>query len=128
MKIWLDLSTTFVRQYEYNCELTPTRKTLERTKRKPSEDHKTYDKRWKKMAAKVEPPMIEEEIVRMFIKTHDPSYFEEIFCMTGYLFAAIVNKLKESDEFVKAEKIVNVSTLKMQLEALQDQNNSGKKP
>nr|XP_027093584.1 uncharacterized protein LOC113713985 [Coffea arabica] len=74
--------------YEYNCELAPTRATLEGTKRKPSEDHKTYAKRWRKLAAKVEPPMIENEI---------------------------------------AGKIVNVSTLKMQLEALQGQNNSGKK-
>ncbi|XP_027171636.1 uncharacterized protein LOC113771226 [Coffea eugenioides] len=127
MRTWLDLSTAFVRQYEYNCELAPTRTTLEGTKRKPSEDHKTYAKRWRKLAAKVEPPMTENEIVRTFIKTHDPPYFEEIFRMTGCSFAEIVNKLEEFDEFVKAGKIVNVSTLKMQLEALQGQNNSGKK-
>nr|XP_027103115.1 uncharacterized protein LOC113724405 [Coffea arabica] len=88
MRSWIDLSTAFMRQYEYNCELAPTRATLEGTKRKPSEDHKTYAKRWRKLAAKVEPPMIENEI---------------------------------------AGKIVNVSTLKMQLEALQGQNNSEKK-
>ncbi|XP_027109231.1 uncharacterized protein [Coffea arabica] len=88
MRSWMDLSTAFMRQYEYNCELAPTRTTLEGTKRKPSEDHKTYARRWRKLAAKVEPPMTENEI---------------------------------------AGKIVNVSTLKMQLEALQGQNNSGKK-
>ena len=48
--------------------------------------------------------------------------------MTRCSFAAIVNKLEEFDEFVRAGKIVNVSTLKMQLEALQDQSGSGKKP
>ncbi|XP_027171981.1 uncharacterized protein LOC113771608 [Coffea eugenioides] len=127
MRTWLDLSTAFVRQYEYNCELAPTRTTLESTKRKPSEDHKTYAKRWRKVAAKVEPPMSEDEIIHTFIKAHDPPYFEEIFRMIGCSFAAIVNKLEEFDEFVKAEKIVNVSTLKMQLEALQGQNNGGKK-
>ena len=78
MKSWLDLSTAFVRQYEYNCELAPTRTTLEGTKRKPSEDHKIYAKRWRKLAAKVEPPMTEEETVRIFIKAHDPPNFEEI--------------------------------------------------
>nr|XP_027067878.1 uncharacterized protein LOC113693538 [Coffea arabica] len=88
MRSWMDLSTAFIRQYEYNCELAPTRATLEGTKRKPSEDHKTYAKRWRKLAAKVEPPMTENEI---------------------------------------AGKIVNMSTLKMQLEALQGQNDSGKK-
>nr|XP_027090344.1 uncharacterized protein LOC113711376 [Coffea arabica] len=45
MRTWLDLSTVFVRQYEYNCELASTRTTFEGTKRKPSEDHKTYAKR-----------------------------------------------------------------------------------
>nr|XP_027122101.1 uncharacterized protein LOC113739054 [Coffea arabica] len=55
MRSWMDLSTAFMRQYEYNCEVTPTRTTLEETKRKPSEDHKTYAKRWRKLAAKVEP-------------------------------------------------------------------------
>ncbi|XP_027076953.1 uncharacterized protein [Coffea arabica] len=72
--------------------------------------------------------MTEEEIVCTFIKAHDPSYFEEIFRMTGSSFAAIINKLEEYDEFVKVEKIVNVSALKLQLDALQNQNNSGKKP
>nr|XP_027067607.1 uncharacterized protein LOC113693243 [Coffea arabica] len=128
VKTWLDLSTAFVKQYEFNCELAPTRTTLEGTKRKPSEDHKTYAKRWRKLAAKVEPPMTEEEIVRTFIKAHDPPYFEEIFRMTGSPFAAIINKLEEYDEFVKAGKIVNVSALKLQLDALQNQNNNGKKP
>ncbi|XP_027127717.1 uncharacterized protein [Coffea arabica] len=118
MRTWLDLSTTFVRQYGYNCELTPTRTTLEGTKRKPSEDHKTYAKRWRRLAAKVEPSMIEEEIVCTFIKTHDPPYFKKIFRMTGCSFAAIINKLEEYDEYVKAGKIANVSALKSQLDAL----------
>nr|XP_027122281.1 uncharacterized protein LOC113739250 [Coffea arabica] len=60
VKTWLDLLTVFVKQYEFNCELAPTRTTLEGTKRKPSEDHKTYGKRWRKLAAKVQPPMTEE--------------------------------------------------------------------
>ncbi|XP_071939912.1 uncharacterized protein [Coffea arabica] len=128
VKTWLDLSNAFIRQYEYNCELAPTRTTLEGTKRRPSEDHKTYAKRWRKIAAKVEPPMTEDEIIRTFIKAHDPPYFEEIFRRTGCTFAAIVNKLEEYDDFVRAGKIVNVSALKSQVEALQGQGSSGKKP
>nr|XP_027093704.1 uncharacterized protein LOC113714104 [Coffea arabica] len=128
MRTWLDLSTAFVRQYEYNCELAPTRTTLKGTKRKPSENHKTYAKRWRKLAAKVEPPMIEDEIVRTFIKAHDPPYFEEIFRMIGCSFAAIINKLEEYDEYVKAGKIVNVSALKSQLDALQGQSNNKREP
>ncbi|XP_071900964.1 uncharacterized protein [Coffea arabica] len=128
VKTWLDLSNAFIRQYEYNCELAPTRTTLEGTKRRLSEDHKTYAKRWRKIAAKAEPPMTEDEIVRTFIKAHDPPHFEEIFRMTGCSFAAIVNKLEEYDDFVRSEKIVNVSALKSQVEALQGQGSSGKKP
>ena len=55
MRTWLDLSIAFARQYEYNCEFAPIRTTLEGTKRKPSEDHKTYAKRWRKLTVKVEP-------------------------------------------------------------------------
>ncbi|XP_027183903.1 uncharacterized protein LOC113782193 [Coffea eugenioides] len=128
MRTWVDLSTAFVRQYEYNCEFAPTRITLEKIKRKPSEHHKTYAKRWRKLTAKVEPPMNEEEIVRTFIKTHDLPYFEKIFHMTGCSFVEIINKLEEYDEFARAGEIVNVSALKSQLEALQNQNNSSKKP
>ncbi|XP_071939953.1 uncharacterized protein [Coffea arabica] len=127
VKTWLDLSNAFIRQYEYNYELAPTRTTLEGTKRRPSEGHKTYAKRWRKIAAKVEPPMTEDEIVRTFIKAHDPPHFEEIFRMTGCSFAAIVNKLEEYDDFVRTGKIVNVSALKSQVEALQGQGSSGKK-
>ncbi|XP_027095994.1 uncharacterized protein [Coffea arabica] len=127
MRSWMDLSTAFVRQYEYNCELAPTRTILDGTKRKPSENHKTYAKRWRKLAAKMEPPMTENEIVRTFIKAHDPPYFEEIFRITGCSFAEIVNKLEEYDEFVRAGKMVNVSSLKSQLEAMQSQSSSSKK-
>ena len=108
IKTWLDLSITFVRQYEYNYEFAPTRTTLKGIKRKPSEDHKTYTKYWRKLVAKVELLMTEEEIVCTFIRAKDPPYFEEIFHMTGCSFLAIINKLKEFDEFVKAKKIVNV--------------------
>ncbi|XP_071939928.1 uncharacterized protein [Coffea arabica] len=127
MRSWFDLSTAFMRQYEYNCERAPTRTALEGTKRKPSEDHKTYAKRWSKLAAKVEPPMTEDDIVRTFIKAHDPPYFEEIFQMTRCSFAEIVNKLEEYDKFMRAGKIVNVSALKSQLEAMQSQSSSSKK-
>nr|XP_027095940.1 uncharacterized protein LOC113715837 [Coffea arabica] len=118
IRTWLDLSTAFVRQYKYNCELALTKTTLEGNKRKPSENHKTYAKRWRRLAAKMEPLMTEEKIVCTFIKTHDPPYFEEIFRMIGCSFAAIINKLEEYDEYVKARKIVNVSALKLQLDAL----------
>nr|XP_027120579.1 uncharacterized protein LOC113737567 [Coffea arabica] len=128
VKTWLDLSNAFIRQYKYNCELAPTRTTLESTKRRPAEDHKTYAKRWRKIAAKVEPPMTEDEIIHTFIKAHDPPHFEEIFRMTGCSFAAIVNKLEEYDDFVRVGKIVNVSALKSQVEALQGQGSSGKGP
>ena len=101
-----------MRQYEYNYEFAPIWTTLKGTKRKPSENNRIYAKRWRKLAAKVEPPMTEEEIVRTFIKSHDPSYFEEIFHMTGCSFVAIVKKLTEFDEFVNVGKIVNVSVLK----------------
>ena len=96
----------------YNCERAPTRTTLEETKSTSSEDHKTYAKRWRRLAVKVEPPMTEEEIFRKFIKTHDPPYFEELFRFTGSPFAASVNKLEEFDEFVWVGIIVNVSALK----------------
>ncbi|XP_071909661.1 uncharacterized protein [Coffea arabica] len=109
-------------------ELAPTRTTLEGTKRRPSDDHKTYAKRWRKIAAKVEPPMTENEIVRTFIKAHNPPHFEKIFRMTGCSFATIVNKLEEYDDLVRSGKIVNVSALKSQVEALQGQGSSGKKP
>ena len=124
----MNLSTAFVRQYEYNCEFAPTRTTLEGTKRKLSEDQMTYAKRWRKLAAKVEPSMTEEEIVRTFIMAHDPPYFEKFFCITRRSFAEIVNKLEEYDEFIRAKKIVNMSALKSQLEALQGQTSSTKKP
>ncbi|XP_027101482.2 uncharacterized protein [Coffea arabica] len=127
VKTWLDLSNAFIRQYEYNCEIAPTRTTLEGTKRRPSEDHKTYAKRWRKIVAKVEPPMTKDEIVRTFIKAYDPAHFEKIFRMTGCSFAAIVNKLEEYDDFVRSGKIVNVSALKSQVEALQGQGSSGKR-
>ena len=75
----------------------------------------------------MEPPMIEEKIVRTLIKINDLLYFEEIFRMIGGSFAVIINKFEKYNEFVKMKKIINLLALKVQLKALQKQSRSEKK-
>ncbi|GKV11589.1 hypothetical protein SLEP1_g22835 [Rubroshorea leprosula] len=63
VKSWHDLAYNFMKQYEYNTSLAPNREDLQRTEKKLSESFKEFAQRWRGLAARVQPPLIDHELI-----------------------------------------------------------------
>ena len=66
---WKDLVDAFLKQYKYNIDMTPGRMQLQNMAKKSSKTFKEYAQRWRELAAQVEPPLYEKEMITMFIET-----------------------------------------------------------
>ncbi|GKV11298.1 hypothetical protein SLEP1_g22563 [Rubroshorea leprosula] len=68
VKSWHDLTHNFMKQYEYNTSLDPSRKDLQKIEKKPSESFKKFEQRWHGLAAQVQPPLTDHELMEDGIK------------------------------------------------------------
>ena len=68
-KSWNALAKDFTERFGLNIEDAPDRYYLEKIKQKSTENYREYALRWRKEAARVQPPMSEREITEMFIRT-----------------------------------------------------------
>ena len=75
---WGDLAKAFMKQYEYNTDMAPTRIQLQNLSQKSDESFKEYAQRWRELDARVQPPMLDRELVDMFLNTLHVPYFEKL--------------------------------------------------
>ncbi|XP_019251119.1 PREDICTED: uncharacterized protein LOC109230039 [Nicotiana attenuata] len=59
---WDDLAQAFARHFQYNIEIVPDHLSLTKIEKKPSESFREYGFRWREQAARVNPPMEENEM------------------------------------------------------------------
>lgn len=69
---WKASSRDLVEQFSYNVEIVPNCYYLENMKQNSNENYKEFSYRWLKEAARVRPPMFEEEIVKLSVRVKDP--------------------------------------------------------
>ncbi|RDX75148.1 hypothetical protein CR513_45013, partial [Mucuna pruriens] len=65
----VDLAEAFLKQYRYNEELAPNRTQLQRIIKRDTKTFKEYGQWWREVAAHVQPPLSEKEMVTMYIDT-----------------------------------------------------------
>ena len=58
---WKDLMDSFIKQYQYNFEMTPDRMQLQNVCKRDNESFKEHAQRWRDLAAQVVPPMTERD-------------------------------------------------------------------
>jgi len=75
---WVDLADAIVKQYKFNMYTTPDRTQLQNMTMKKNETFKEYAQRWKEIAAQVEPPLYDKEMVAMFVNTLQPPFYEHM--------------------------------------------------
>ena len=72
---------TFVRQYQYNSDMSPDRMQLQNMCKKGHESFKEYTQRWRDLAAQVAPPLTKREMITVIVDTLPVFYYEK---MVGY--------------------------------------------
>nr|XP_004240309.1 uncharacterized protein LOC101266943 [Solanum lycopersicum] len=110
-KSWNALARDFTERFGHNIEDAPGRYYLEKIKQKSTENYREYAFRWRKKAARVQPPMSECEIVEMFIRTQEPEYYERMLCMMGQKFVEIVKVGEALEDHFKTGKLTKHTAL-----------------
>ena len=72
------MANSFLEYYRFNTEIAPDRTVLIRTEKKSGESFREYAQRWRELATQVQPPMMENEMIKWFIDNLKPPYYEKM--------------------------------------------------
>ncbi|RDY04089.1 hypothetical protein CR513_12235, partial [Mucuna pruriens] len=110
VKTWRDLAEAFVRQYKYNEDMTSDRSRLQYLSKADSEGFKNYAQRWRELAAQVQPPLSEKEMVTMFIDTLPSPFYGKVMGSVAINFADLVSIGEMIESSIKRGKFAQTST------------------
>ncbi|RDX70778.1 hypothetical protein CR513_49932, partial [Mucuna pruriens] len=72
---WRSLAKGFLNQYKHNMDMAPDHSQLQNMAKGEKKAFKEYARRWRELAARIQPPLSDKEMVTMFIDTlHAPFY------------------------------------------------------
>jgi len=117
--IWDDMGQDFVRQFQYNVDIMPDRNTLSNMRKKPNESFREYAIKWREQAARVKPPLDEQELVDIFIEAQDPDYFHHLTAAMGRPFHTAIKIGEMVESGLKTGRIVSQTTIKATTQAIQ---------
>ena len=75
---WREMAISFLEYCRFNTDIAPDRTILIRIKKKSGESFREYAQRWRELAAQVQPPMVENEMIKWFIDNLKPLYYEKM--------------------------------------------------
>lgn len=107
IKTWEDLDNAFLRQYKYNLDMAPNRMQLQNLSQKGNESFKEYAQRWRELASRVQPPMLESELVDIIMGNLQVSYYKKMIGLvsTGLTDLVIIReRIKNGLKNGKIEK------------------------
>ncbi|RDY11607.1 hypothetical protein CR513_03709, partial [Mucuna pruriens] len=104
---WRDLAEAFLKQYKYNEDLAPDRSRLQNILKKKQEGFKEYAQRWCQLAAQVQPPIMEREMVTMFIDTLLVPYYDEVVGNVTSNFVDLMVLTQASNNVAFAKKPIS---------------------
>lgn len=87
---WRDLVEAFVKYYQYNIDMAPNRTQLQSPTQGPNESFNEYAQKWRELVARVQPPLMERELVDMFMGTLQGPYYNIMVGSTYTSFSELV--------------------------------------
>jgi len=103
--------SAFLEYYWLNIKIAPGHIVLMRTKKKNGESFREYAQRWRELATQVQPPMMENEMIKWFIDNLKPSYYEKMINTQVTRFASLIPIREHIDEGIKTKKIIDPTIL-----------------
>jgi hypothetical protein len=105
IKNWQDLGDAFFKQYQFNADMAPSRTQLQGMSQKNSEGFKEYAQRWRELAARVQPPLVDREMSDLFMGTLQGAYAERMVGCPVTNFSDIVVAGERIESWLKLGKI-----------------------
>lgn len=100
----------FLKHYQYNIDKAPNRTQLQSLTQGQNESFKEYAQKWRELAAKVQPPMMERELVDMFMGTLQGPYYDRMVGSTSEGFSELVMAGERIEAGLKMGKIQLANT------------------
>ncbi|XP_058726154.1 uncharacterized protein LOC131597474 [Vicia villosa] len=110
IRTWKDLAKDFFKHYKHNSDMAPTRFQLQGLTQKVDESFRQYAQRWRELASRVQPPVLERELVDMFMGTLQDPYMSRMVGCTASEFSALVVIGERIENGLKTGKIQDVAT------------------
>ncbi|RDY03330.1 hypothetical protein CR513_13096, partial [Mucuna pruriens] len=105
IKACRDLAEAFLKEYKYNENMAPDCSQLQGTVKKEYEGFKEYVQRWHELAAQVQPPITEKEMVTMFINALPSPYYDRVVGNAASSFVDLVVVGERIELGVRHEKL-----------------------
>jgi hypothetical protein len=107
VKKWKNLVDAFMRQYKFNIDVGPDRLSLQAMEKNNKESIREYARRWSEVAAQVNPPMLEKEMISLFSNTFKAPYFEYLVRSSAQHFTDLVVIAERIEQAIGLGKIAN---------------------
>ncbi|XP_050895306.1 uncharacterized protein LOC127101923 [Lathyrus oleraceus] len=107
---WRDLVEEFVKHYQYNIDMAPNRTQLQSLTQGPNESFKEYAQKWRELAARVQHPLMEREMVDMFMGTLQGPYYDRMMGSTSIGFSELVMAGERIEAGLEMGKIQSANT------------------
>jgi hypothetical protein len=107
VKKWKDLVNAFMRQYKFNIDVGPDRLSLQAMEKNNKESIREYARRWSEVAAQVNPPMLEKEMISLFSNTFKAPYFDYLVRSSAQHFTDLVVIAERIEQAIWLGKIAD---------------------
>ncbi|CAK8541787.1 unnamed protein product [Lathyrus sativus] len=105
VRTWAELADAFVKQYKYNTDLAPNRTQLQSMAQKDNKFFKEYPQRWRKLVVRVHAPLVNHELIDIFMGTLQGQYYEKLISSVSAGFSDFVIVGERAEEGLKSGKI-----------------------
>ncbi|XP_040940768.1 uncharacterized protein [Gossypium hirsutum] len=110
---WKDLAQAFIKQYRHVMDIAPDRIVLQNMEKKTNESFRQYARRWREVAAQVQPPLLENEITMLFINTLKAPFLNHMLGSATKSFSDIVMSGEMIENAIRSGKIEAGESAKM---------------
>jgi hypothetical protein len=111
-KNWKDLVDAFIRQYKFNMEEND-RSNLQAMEKDNKESIREYTQRWRETAAQVNPPLLEKEMINLFVNTFKAPYFEYMVGSSTQYFSNLVAIAEKIEKAIHLGRVADSTEKKM---------------
>lgn len=109
IRTWRDMAEAFLKHYQYNMD-TPNCTLLQNLTQKFDETFKEYSQCWRELAAIVQPPLLERELVDMLMGNLQGSYLDRMVGRTSLCFLDLVLSSERIESMIKMGNIQNAAS------------------
>ncbi|XP_052489897.1 uncharacterized protein LOC105767205 [Gossypium raimondii] len=102
---WKDLAQAFIKQYRHVMDIAPDRIVLQNMEKKTNESFRQYARRWREVAAQVQPPLLENKITMLFINTLKAPFLNHMLGSATKSFSDIVMSGEMIENAIRCGKI-----------------------